>query len=180
MLRRVDNISLVLAPHFLSSKGHLRLHIGKSVADFSKLRLTKEEFYQFWANQRTKPFRFAVNNKVYWLFEDRFYIDTDHLSASDVKALLVARRKTQRAQIERAKSIAATNINPTQMKRVAIPDAIKMAVWQRDNGRCQRCGSNYELQFDHIIPISLGGANTLENLQILCGKCNRAKSNSII
>jgi 5-methylcytosine-specific restriction endonuclease McrA len=35
------------------------------------------------------------------------------------------------------------------------------------------------LQFDHIIPWSLGGADTAETLRLLCVDCNRRKSDSI-
>ena len=36
------------------------------------------------------------------------------------------------------------------------------------------------LQADHIIPWSLGGLTTWENLQLLCGSCNLAKSNHVL
>lgn len=52
---------------------------------------------------------------------------------------------------------------------------MKIAVWQRDSGRCVECDSNEDLEFDHIIPLAMGGANTLRNLQLLCGSCNRRK-----
>ena len=45
----------------------------------------------------------------------------------------------------------------------------------RDGGRCRQCGSTNQLHFDHVIPISGGGANTVANIQLLCGACNRAK-----
>ena len=41
------------------------------------------------------------------------------------------------------------------------------------------CGSNENLEFDHIIPFSEGGANTYRNIQLLCQPCNRSKSDSI-
>ncbi len=71
---------------------------------------------------------------------------------------------------------------PAPTIRGAIPDDLKQYVWQRDRGRCRcrQCGSNIELQFDHLIPLAFGGATTEQNLQILCGPCNRRKGASIV
>ena len=52
--------------------------------------------------------------------------------------------------------------------RTTIPMDIANAVWNRDGGKCCICGSRDNLEFDHIIPISKGGATTFRNLQILC------------
>jgi len=57
----------------------------------------------------------------------------------------------------------------------SIPQDVKIAVSARDGGRCRQCGSTHQLHFDHVIPISRGGANTVANIQLLCGACNRAK-----
>lgn len=57
----------------------------------------------------------------------------------------------------------------------AIPQDVKIEVAARDGGRCRQCGSNKELHFDHVIPWSKGGANTADNIQLLCGTCNRRK-----
>ena len=57
-----------------------------------------------------------------------------------------------------------------------IPQDVKIAVSARDGGSCRRCGSTQNLHFDHIIPVSRGGANTVANIQLLCGPCNRSKS----
>lgn len=56
-----------------------------------------------------------------------------------------------------------------------IPQDVKIAVAARDQGRCRQCGSTQELHYDHVIPWSKGGANTVNNIQLLCGPCNRAK-----
>jgi len=48
-------------------------------------------------------------------------------------------------------------------------------VWKRDGGRCRNCGSTTRLHFDHIIPRSLGGASTAENIELLCERCNLRK-----
>lgn len=52
---------------------------------------------------------------------------------------------------------------------------VKRAVKQRDGGVCLCCGSTSRLQVDHIQPRYLGGSHAPENLQTLCGVCNRLK-----
>jgi HNH endonuclease len=60
--------------------------------------------------------------------------------------------------------------------RRSIPRAIKIAVRQRDRGKCVVCGGADNLHFDHIIPISKGGAsNTADNIQLLCAHHNLTK-----
>ncbi len=57
----------------------------------------------------------------------------------------------------------------------SIPQDVKIAVSVRDQGRCVQCGSAEDLHYDHKIPWSKGGANTVGNIQLLCGTCNRRK-----
>jgi 5-methylcytosine-specific restriction endonuclease McrA len=47
-------------------------------------------------------------------------------------------------------------------------------------GRCLSCGTVEDLSADHIIPLSLGGANTIENIQVLCCECNNAKGAAVL
>jgi len=64
-----------------------------------------------------------------------------------------------------------------QTKRASrlIPHDVRIAVWQRDQGKCVQCGATQYLEYDHIIPHSKGGANTTQNVQLLCRKCNLSK-----
>jgi len=64
-------------------------------------------------------------------------------------------------------------------KRLHIPQEVKEEVWRRDQGRCVECGSQRNLEFDHIIPLSKGGSNTTRNIRLLCEGCNRKKSDNI-
>lgn len=66
-----------------------------------------------------------------------------------------------------------------QGNRATIPMDIASAVWNRDGGKCCICGTKEDLEFDHIIPISKGGATSFRNLQLLCKKCNIRKSDNI-
>src|SRR5436305_11546482 len=56
--------------------------------------------------------------------------------------------------------------------RPPLPLALRTAVLDRDHWQCVYCGSTEELQIDHIIPVSRGGATTLDNLEVLCKHCN--------
>ncbi|WP_448607627.1 DNA translocase FtsK [Paenimyroides ceti] len=67
----------------------------------------------------------------------------------------------------------------TSSEERKISQKVKDLVWNRDQGKCVECGSNEKLEFDHIIPFSKGGSNTYRNIQLLCEKCNREKSNKI-
>jgi hypothetical protein len=64
-------------------------------------------------------------------------------------------------------------------RRESIPDDVRMFVWQRDQGKCSKCGSQERLEFDHIIPVVKGGANTARNIRLLCERCNREKGAEI-
>ena len=63
--------------------------------------------------------------------------------------------------------------------RGQIAGAIRGQVWRRDNGKCAQCGSRENLQFDHIVPVSKGGATSVSNLQLLCQSCNLSKGAKI-
>lgn len=70
-----------------------------------------------------------------------------------------------------------------QRKRTYIPRGLRKEVFMRDNYTCKECGATKEdgatLHIDHIIPVSKGGTDTLDNLQTLCSHCNLNKSNII-
>jgi hypothetical protein len=61
----------------------------------------------------------------------------------------------------------------------------RLAIFRRDNGICQlkiKCNGNKcewdNWEADHIIPHSKGGKTTVENGQVACSECNKAKSNN--
>lgn len=61
-----------------------------------------------------------------------------------------------------------------------IPMDVKRQVWDRDNGKCQECGAEDNLHFDHILPYSKGGTSLMaENIQLLCARHNLSKSDKI-
>jgi 5-methylcytosine-specific restriction endonuclease McrA len=45
---------------------------------------------------------------------------------------------------------------------------------------CLCCGEHKPLTIDHVVPLALGGSNSIDNLQPLCGTCNCAKGTRTI
>jgi len=66
-------------------------------------------------------------------------------------------------------------------KRKSISKKTRFEVFKRDGFSCVYCGAmppDEVLEVDHIIPVSKGGDNKLENLVCSCFTCNRGKSNN--
>lgn len=86
-------------------------------------------------------------------------------------------------EVESARRLLDAGLLPTTHQerplREALPSSVKREVWRRDEGRCVECGNKERLEFDHIIPLSRGGANTVRNIQLLCEACNRRKGVTI-
>ena len=54
----------------------------------------------------------------------------------------------------------------------------KTQLYGEQGGDCNGCGEHFQMQhleIDHIIAKSVGGTDHIENLQLLCGHCNRIK-----
>lgn len=66
-----------------------------------------------------------------------------------------------------------------RVERGKVSNKMRFAVYERDGNRCRRCGSAYNLEVDHIFPISKGGKSNFDNLQTLCHVCNVRKSNTV-
>ncbi|MCK4904918.1 HNH endonuclease [bacterium] len=108
-------------------------------------------------------------------------------SDEDIKELFkTAQKETKRAKLSEVKRKITQKTQEmygnvlSDDERQPISDEVKMFVWQRDQGKCVKCGSQENLEFDHIIPFSKGGSNSKRNIQLLCEKCNRSKTDNII
>jgi len=87
----------------------------------------------------------------------------DFIYAREIEDVLFGKRKKYR-KIERSKM---------SLK-------LRWDVMKGDGFQCVKCGASGKdanLEVDHIKPISKGGETVLSNLQTLCFKCNRGKSN---
>lgn len=57
----------------------------------------------------------------------------------------------------------------------------RMQVFERDDFTCVYCHEDQgPLECDHIIPLSKGGTNDIENLATACFRCNRSKAGKLL
>jgi len=115
----------------------------------------------------------------FWSYCSEFWASTGY-SEEEARLLLWEKGRREQRKFERlAKAMAAAKEAREEAGRERIPEEVRLLVWERDGGRCVKCGSTEDLEFDHIIPVSRGGSNTERNLQILCTTCNRRKKDRI-
>lgn len=139
------------------------------------VRLAESYFVQLSATQSQAPAGVvSAYGRTWWWFEGAFYWDSAGYSPHDVFAPIRDRQRKDKARLDRAHLMLNVEQQQTS-RRQPIPLEVKRIVFERDGGRCAQCGSNFDIQYDHVIPFSLGGSSTPANLQLLCGSCNRAK-----
>ena len=66
-------------------------------------------------------------------------------------------------------------------KRKQLSKKVRFEVFKRDGFICYYCGKRPPesvLEVDHMVPVSKGGSNALDNLITSCFDCNRGKSNT--
>jgi hypothetical protein len=144
------------------------------------MRLDGNQLEAMSAVQRERPVNIGRSRvRRWWWFEDAFYWESAGYSEMDVLALVRDRQRKNKQRLARAHTLLNVDQAPNRRRREVIPREVRQVVFRRDGGRCVQCGEDFDLQYDHIIPVALGGASTVENLQLLCAPCNQEKSANI-
>lgn len=143
------------------------------------VRLTADHARAIAAQRSTMPTPVVADGvRTWWAFGGAYYWENAGYSPQDVLALLRDRERRQQRDLDRAHMLLNAEASGRQ-RREPINREMKQAVFARDGGACRECSSAFDLQYDHIIPVALGGATTIENLQLLCSYCNQEKGASI-
>lgn len=108
--------------------------------------------------------------------------DCDHLDCTYVQH--VGKHSFENVNIHMNKdgSMRVVVQEPKLARRFRVPKGLRRQVIARDGPICRYCGAllifiHTLITIDHVIPQSLGGENSFENLVVSCSPCNTAKGN---
>lgn len=145
------------------TKEYKRLHYKAKRGKYAKWG---REYYQ--TNRERIRARDAVYNEAHReeakVRAKRYERNLQKFRPDHYKALSLKRSQNRRARMAQAEGIiSAEEWNALKAKY---------------DHRCLRCGAqepDCKLTLDHVIPISKGGSNTVDNAQPLCHPCNSGK-----
>jgi hypothetical protein len=166
---------------FLSRRGFLFERIWFFVATgMPPLRVDPELVAEATTRSDREPLLIARDDsRQWWIYQGAFYWESYGYSPHDIAALIHQRMRRRQQQLDHARMLYNAEQAPPANRRGAITKAMRQAVYERDGGACVECDSTFDLQYDHLIPVALGGATTVDNLQLLCSACNQSKGGRI-
>lgn len=134
-----------------------------------------------WARNIFPTVRKGMTDSVEWgilynKYKDNYY-DATKIEEEINKLLLDSEITNKKGIIE---YILSNHDTVKQLSLRQFSEAEKMHKYEEQHGECAHCHKHFEyneMQGDHIVPWSKGGKTTLDNLQMLCCKCNAEKSN---
>jgi hypothetical protein len=119
--------------------------------------------------------------KVYEKIQEGVWSLKGYFDLIDYKIVNDGKRNVFRFILKLSDKIENFNSEDLKLSHTRlIPSQVKKDVWKRDKGRCVLCGESKNLHFDHDLPFSKGGTSLLvNNVKLLCAKCNLRKSDKI-
>ena len=168
----------ILKDHFAAHPkwGLRRLSKGVFIITTGNLYVTNTSANGITNNyNKAKWFRSVSDAEVY-ISKAKTLFDDPVIIGEDGHAAELTERK--RFTPEQLKVLGIAPENKT--KRIQIQKTTRQLVYEKCNGICGIChgpvlSDNFTI--DHIVPLSRGGKNEIENLRLACYDCNRNKGN---
>ncbi len=180
VISKVESGSLSLSNITLAVKHMRQLKIDDTAEKIRILNgienLSKREceikLFEITGTERPKVTNLTIKDETYLLLQKARDLISMPMTHDELLQMLISAfiEKTEKTKFKVGSN--ATLHTPEYVTRV-IPASVKNAVYERDEGKCTKCGSTHNLQFDHIVPYALGGKSTLENIRLLCFNCNQ-------
>jgi len=177
-LKKVGNVKIVQGGVF---RRHYEFRVPGRGSSYWWRRVSEEDYEIMKRGQSlgVAMWVLGAEGRTWWWYQGDFYVESDGYSSEEVQLFLWDREQKKQRKVERLRKEVLSEHAIDQARRERIPENVRILVWKRDGGRCVQCGSQENLEFDHIIPLARGGGSTARNIQLLCEACNRRKSDNI-
>lgn len=90
-----------------------------------------------------------------------------------------AKRNTVTRKTNLYDFVSAVSSHSRRAGAYGVIDTLTLEEWGevliQTDWKCAMCGSDREIEIEHMIPLSRGGGNTKENVCVLCADCNGRK-----
>ena len=150
--------------------------VDQPIANFSGTLTENGKFFQA-ANEYKVGKRDAAKVKVYRKIRSGVLVDMGLYDLVDAYTRFDGKRNVFKFLLKPTfDEIDSTSDYVDLLHNRIIPGEIQREVYERDRGKCTKCGSTENLHFDHILPYSKGGSSKVSsNIQLLCAKHNLQK-----
>lgn len=178
-LQRIQDIGEVVS-RFTNAKSNLDMRLAQIEADFNPPKFIKK----YYRDELLKHLEVNIP-KIHFYFPQYIFEYVSAGGNSSQRTTIKLDDLTIEALIEYIDDNIKRS-KTAKAQRSLMTKKLREFIKRRDNYTCQNCYASVAqqnlllLEVDHIIPISKGGLSTKDNLQTLCWKCNRTKSNKII
>ncbi len=125
------------------------------------------------SNPATGPYDYKAMSKsgAYYVYQRYAHASLGSVSFCHVRTKTEEVKKQEEPKKNlRVSKASLSRRNPSRM--IAIYHLLALEYL---GGKCIKCKTTNDLQIDHIVPISPGGSDEKQNLQILCHSCHVEK-----
>lgn len=162
---------------FNNAKANLDQRLSRVMEDFNPPKFIKKHYAKEFAKQLSFNVPEIEVSYPEYIFE---YVSSGGNSSQ--RTTITLDQETIDATVEYINSKIKYK-KSAKAQRALMTQKFRTYIKERDHYTCKICGASTKeqdlllLEVDHIVPVSKGGLSTEENLQTLCWKCNRTKSN---
>jgi hypothetical protein len=187
-----ENLAIIKAQYYSASKpfkvepaNSFELSITPGTADFNTWFIEGDELVLKREDWRRIDFEQCNRSAqiLDWIFHYQSRITTEELGdmIEALQAILHPMANYCSSGVDKEAnglSLLRNWLEP-KTKRKPMKPSLRFEILKRDDYRCQICGDTAKegakLEVDHIHPVSKGGSNNPDNLQVLCRDCNAGK-----
>ena len=158
-----------------------RLRTAPTQEQCEEIGVTIDRF-QEWENEMVEEIRLRIPVEYVITCYVRYTSPQGRNDYSKQETIGEAEIQEYLQRLDSENALHASEAWRRKTERAKVTPAVRFRIIQRDGGRCCVCGRSakdgFEMEVDHIIPISHGGDSRDSNLQTLCRECNRGKGST--